>query len=92
MPDGNSIKIVPLGALDQDENRLSEPVEIHFRTNKGVVIPYVSIDYTNRAKICPVQEIVLGPRNDNAESNIQLFLNTMGMKDVTVRRSAVPYA
>jgi hypothetical protein len=91
-PDGNSIKIIPLGALDQDGKRLSEPVDVQFRTKNSVLVPYVTLDYTNRGKESPIKEIVLGPRNDNAELNIQLFINTMGMKDVSVRRSAVPYA
>ncbi len=67
-------------------------MEIHFRTSRGIAIPYVVLDYSNRSQASPVKEIILGPKNKNAELNIELFLNTVGMKDVTVRRSAVPYA
>jgi hypothetical protein len=92
VPQEKSIKIVALGALDQDGNRLSEPMEIHFRTSRGILIPYVALDYSNRGQQSPVKEIILGPKNKNAELNIEIFLNTVGMKDVTLRRSAVPYA
>jgi hypothetical protein len=91
-PEGKSAKILALGALDQDGNRKSAPMEIHFRVARGVVIPYVALDYTNGGKSSPIKDIVLGPRNDNAASNIELFLNTVDVKNVTVRRSAVPYA
>jgi hypothetical protein len=92
VPEAESIKIMALGALDQDGNRLSEAMEIHFRSSRGILIPYVALDYSNRGQASPVKEIILGPKNKNAEFNIELFLTTVGMKDVTVRRSAVPYA
>jgi hypothetical protein len=92
VPEGKSAKILALGALRQDGNRISEPMEIHFRVARGVVIPYVALDYTNGGKSSPIKEIVLGPRNDNAASNIEIFLNTVGVTKVAVKRSAVPYA
>jgi hypothetical protein len=39
----------------------------------------------------PIKEIVLGPKNENAELNIAVFLNTIGVEDVKIRRSTVPY-
>jgi hypothetical protein len=90
--EGKSMKAVALGAHDQDGNRLSEPMEVHFRTNRGTLIPYVALDYTNGGQESPVREIILGPKNKNAELNIEIFLNTVGMKDVIVRKSTIPYA
>jgi hypothetical protein len=92
VPEGKSARILALGALDQDGNRKSGPMEIHFRVARGVVIPYVALDYTNEGKSSPIKDVVLGPRNDNAVSNIELFLNTVDVKNVAVWRSAVPYA
>jgi Protein of unknown function (DUF2971) len=84
-------KIIPLGARARDGSALSEPLETRFRVSKGVVVPYVVADYSNHGKASPIKEIVLGPRNENAELNITVFMNTIGMRDVTVRRSSVPY-
>jgi hypothetical protein len=85
-------KIIPLGARDPaDGKRLSEPLEIRFRQRNGVLVPYVTMDYTNNGELAPVKEVVLGPRNPNHEWSIQLFLTSLGMKDVTVRRSNIPY-
>jgi hypothetical protein len=49
------------------------------------------VDYSDKGAVAPIKEIVLGPRNENAELNVEIFLNTIGAVDVTVRRSKVPY-
>jgi hypothetical protein len=82
---------MPLGAIGPDGGRLSEPLQTQFRMSNGVLIPYVVADYTNKGAVAPIKEIVLGPRNENHESNIDIFLRTMGVTDVTVRRSTAPY-
>ena len=89
--EGKSQKLIPLGARDQGGKRLSPPVEISFRISNGAVVPYVALDYTNGGANSPIKEIVLGPRNENSESNIEILLNSTGMTDVRVGRSRVPY-
>jgi hypothetical protein len=92
VPGGKSIKILPQGAIDQQGKRLSQPVEIRFRIRDGVLIPYVALDYSNQGQLSPIKEVVLGPRNQNHQTSVEIFLNTVGINDVTVRRSVVPYA
>ena len=87
----DTMTAVPLGAIDRDGQKLSDPLKIHFRVVRGVIVPYVVVDYSNSGAVSPIKQIVLGPRNENAEINIQMFLNTLGVRDVTVRRSNVPY-
>jgi hypothetical protein len=70
---------------------LADPVETNFRIRDGVVVPYVALDYTNLGKNFPIREVILGPRNENQEPNIELFLQTLGLKDVAIRRSQVPF-
>jgi hypothetical protein len=91
VPEGKSKKIIPLGASDSDGGRLSEPLSTFFRVRKGVIVPYVTIYYSNKNAVAPIKEIVLGPRNENNETDIEVFLNTIGATNVTVRRSEVPY-
>jgi hypothetical protein len=91
VPEGKSGKIVSAGARDQDGKTLSSPLEVHFRTSNGVLVPYVALDYSNQGTMSPIKEVILGPRNENTESNIEIVLNTLGVKDVAVRRSRVPY-
>jgi hypothetical protein len=87
----DTMTAAPLGAIGPDGKKLSDPLNIHFRVVRGVIVPYIIIDYSSGGAISPIKEIVLGPRNENAEINIQMFLNTVGVCDVTVRRSKVPY-
>jgi hypothetical protein len=87
----DTMTAVPLGAIGRAGQKLSDPLKIHFRVVRGVIVPYVVVDYSNGGAVSPIKEVVLGPRNNNAEINIQMFLNTIGVRDVTVRRSKVPY-
>lgn len=87
----NNKTAMPLGAIGPNGERLSDPLKIHFRVVRGVVVPYVVVDYSSGGTVSPIKEIVLGPRNENAELNIEMFLNALGMTNVTVRRSKVPY-
>ena len=89
--DGESATSVPVGAIDENGGRLSQPMEVNFRTRNGIIVPYVALDYSNRGKNSPIKEIVLGPKNENLESNIQIFLNAADLGRVTIRRSRASY-
>ena len=91
IPENGTLKIVALGARDEDGKRIIGPQEIRFRVSNGIVVPFVALDYSNNGMQSPIKEVVLGPRNESAESNIELFLNTIGVPGVRVRRSTVPY-
>jgi hypothetical protein len=84
-------RFVPLGALDQKGKRRSRPVPVNFRAANGIIIPYVVLDYTDKGRNAPIKEVVLGPKNGNAESSIALFLDSAGLKNVRLRKSQAPY-
>jgi hypothetical protein len=88
--DRQTKNILPLGATRHGK-RLSRPLQTRFRMSNGALVPYVVVDYSNKGAVVPVKEIVLGPQNRNAESNIKIFLNSIGLREVTVRRSKAPY-
>jgi hypothetical protein len=92
VPVGKSIKIVALGAIGPTGERLSEPLETRFRVRKSLVIPYVMADYSDKGAVNPIKEVVLGPKNENDPINVEMFLNTIGMLDVAVRKSSAPYS
>jgi hypothetical protein len=87
---GNSL-IRPLGARGPNGERLSKPVPVQFRTSNGRIVPYVAIDFTDHGKRSPVAHVVLGPCNRNSTDQVEVFLASMGLDGVTVRRSAIPY-
>jgi hypothetical protein len=84
-------KIMPVGAVDHRGKRRSRPVPVNFRVSNGILIPYVVLDYTDKGRNSPVKEVVLGPKNANIQSNIEIFLNAVGSNNVTIRRSRASY-
>jgi hypothetical protein len=84
-------KVIPLGARGEDGERLSEPLKTYFRMSKGILTPYVVLDYSTGGTIAPIKEIILGPRNQNSELNIEIFLTAIGVTEVAVSRSETPY-
>lgn len=89
--DKNQKRMIPLGAVDGDGKRRSEPVPIKYRVRNGVQIPYVSLDITDGGKNSPIKEVVLGPRNPDTEENVDLFLRSTVCNNVKLLRSQVPY-
>jgi hypothetical protein len=86
-----SKKIIALGARGSNGKPLSDQLETHFRMRKGVIVPYVVIDYSRNGTVEAIKEVVLGPKNENDEDNVETYLNTIGISNVIVRRSKVPY-
>lgn len=86
-----SRRIIPLGAIDGDGVRRSEPVQVSYRDRNGQQVPYVALDITDGGKNSPIKEIVLGPKNPDSEVNVELFLAGEEWKDVRIRRSDAPY-
>ena len=63
------------------------PGSIQFRARSEIVVPYLALDYSNGGKAFPIKEVILGPKNENLTTNIEVFLNTLGITDVTIRKS-----
>jgi hypothetical protein len=87
----NEKRILPMGAIDGDGVRRSEPVEVKFRVRDGVQVPYVALDMTDGAKNSPIKEVVLGPKNPDEEANVAMFLTNTGWDNVKIGRSDAPY-
>jgi hypothetical protein len=66
-------------------------VPVHYRVRNGVQVPYVVLDMTDGGRNAPIKEIVLGPKNPDSETNVEMFLANLGWHGVKVRRSDAPY-
>jgi Protein of unknown function (DUF2971) len=86
-----SARIVPLGAINQHGGRLAQPVQVNFRSTGSTIVPYVILDYSNGGKCAPIKEVLLGPKNKNLESNIDIFLGAVGLSGVALKRSRASY-
>jgi hypothetical protein len=87
----NEGRMVPLGAIDGSGVRRSGPVPIHYRVRNGVKVPYVVLDITDGGRNAPIKEMVLGPKNHDSETNVEMFLASLGWNGIKVRRSDAPY-
>ncbi|MDJ0826032.1 MAG: DUF2971 domain-containing protein [Rhodobacter sp.] len=69
--------------------------EIHgveFRSNSGLIVPYVEVDLASISDDFIV-EVIVGPTNDPSlmTSSVTEFLKLMGKHDIQLRTSEIPY-
>jgi hypothetical protein len=85
-----------------DSRRLSDPGGIGFgefipgkpvsyRMRGSVPVAYNEEDFTNGGKTNPIKEVILGPKNDALPSGISIFLETIGLGSVKIKKSAASY-
>lgn len=55
------------------------------------LLPLFDIDFTNGGAINPIKEVVLGPKNDAIPMGISVFLETLGVGNVRIRKSKASY-
>jgi hypothetical protein len=68
----------------------ADPQEIRFRMKQEIPVPYVALDYAN-GNVSPIKRVVLGPKNRNLSSNIEVYLNTIGIHGASVEKSRASY-
>jgi hypothetical protein len=54
-------------------------------------VPYIDINFTNNGKVCPVKEVYIGPKNDSRATAVSVFLETMELGNVKVKKSKAYY-
>ena len=68
-----------------------EGQKVEFRMRNETPVAYVDIDFSNNGKLNPIKEVVLGPKNHALPSGISIFLETLGLDNVTIRESTASY-
>lgn len=75
----------------EEEVRLMNlnPTNIKFRKQENIIVPYIEQHFPKDA----LQEIIIGPTNnmEQSESSLRTYLDNLGYKHVTIKRSEVPY-
>jgi len=69
----------------------SKGVPVSFRMRNSTPVSYIDLDFTNKGKITPIKEVVVGPKNPALVSGVAVFLETIGLKSVNVKRSKASY-
>ncbi|ENU26406.1 DUF2971 domain-containing protein [Acinetobacter modestus] len=63
--------------------------QLHYRMNKSVPTAFMDIDfyYDNN----PIKEVILGPKNESLLSGVFMAMNSLGLKNVKVKKSEASY-
>lgn len=69
----------------------SEGMPIQFRMRENVPVAFIEQDFTNDGKINPIKEVIIGPKNNVLPTAVLVFLETLGIGSVTVKRSKASY-
>lgn len=66
--------------------------KIKFRSNNGIIIPYIEIKLETDHNKLPIETITVGPKNniDLAVTGAYYLLNYLGYNSVEVKRSEIP--
>ncbi len=85
----NSLKIVDPGGTAFGKN--SAPQEIKFLMSQNAPKTYLDIDFSNGEKNFPIKEVIIGPKNTVLSSAISVYLETLNIKNVEIKRSKASY-
>lgn len=71
--------------------RTADGTSVEFAVRNGDVVAYLDIPYCDGQPDGIISEVVLGPKNPNAWTNLSAMLNRYGHKGVNIRASKATY-
>jgi len=89
LPSNKSLKLSDAGGKHFGVEYGGEQVQ--FRMNDHVPVPFIDMSFISNDGKCIIQEVILGPKNESSLTNISVFLETLGLENVNVRRSVASY-
>jgi Protein of unknown function (DUF2971) len=88
-PSNNFLKLVDVGG--HAFGKPSEGLPVSFRMRGDVPVAFVDQDFTNDGAINPIKEVIIGPANHSLMTGISVFLETVGIGSVVVKKSKASY-
>ena len=85
----NSLKIVDPGGIAFGKDFAAQ--EIKFLMSQNAPKTYLDIDFSNGEKNFPIKEVIIGPKNTVLSSAISVYLETLNIKNVEIKRSKASY-
>lgn len=83
------LKLVDIGGTSFGQEAKGDVVK--FRMVSNLPVPYIDINFTNKGKINPIKEVFIGPKNDSRQTAISVFMETIGLGNVNIKKSAASY-
>lgn len=62
-----------------------------FRMRENIPIAFTEFDFSNNNAINPIKEVIVGPKNQASLTAISIFLETIGIGSVKVKKSKASY-
>jgi hypothetical protein len=88
-PSGASAKLVDPGGTAF--NLPSDPVPVGFHIRDGIPVAHVDLDFAGAVPPKMVREVVMGPRCSALATAVSVFLETLGLTEVVVKKSVASY-
>jgi hypothetical protein len=86
---GPSSKLVDYGGTSWGRKVSGLPVQ--FRMKGEIPVPYLDLDFSNDKQENPIKIVYLGPKNKARPSGVGVYLNTIGLDGVEIRKSETSY-
>ena len=84
-PSNKFLKLVDNGGTSFGKEVKGE--KVNFRMVQNLPVPYIDINFTNNSTINPIKEVYIGPKNDSRETAISVFLETLNIGNVEIKKS-----
>ena len=86
---GNFLRLVDDGG--QAFGKRLKGVPVMFRMRDSTPVAYIDLDFTNKARVNPIKEVVIGPKNSSLDTGIAVFLETSAITSVELKHSKASY-
>ena len=65
--------------------------DMMFRTTNNCLKSFFEMPFKEKKEMCPISEIIIGPKNRTSEETLRYFINLQGLKDCKISRSELSY-
>jgi hypothetical protein len=86
---GNFLKLNDSGGVYFGKKKAGE--KIQFRIKQDIPTPFIEIDFSDNNKINPIVEVIIGPKNDVLQTSISVYMETIGLSNVEIKKSKASY-
>jgi hypothetical protein len=85
----NFLRLVDPGG--QAFGKKSKGMPVQFRMRDNAPVTFIEQDFTNKGRINPIKEVIIGPKNNVLSTAISAFLETVGIGSVNIKHSKASY-
>lgn len=85
----NSFRLVDPGGSAFNESKEGEKVGFFMKESSPVA--FIDMDFTNSNEFNAIKSVIIGPRNSSLTSAISIYLETLNIENVNVKKSSASY-